>query len=185
MTDLQMAGHAKRTRAKLPHFDFVAMRPGRFVTSYDRWVGAQTVDAAFFLMPVAHPPEATRTFAVADWLLEETYPSGVTATEAVDPFEAARLQLRDLCARFLDEWLTATAHQASMRRAAKHPYFQLVREMRPIAVEMIIERLRDAPNPLWVWALGELTGEDPARGTDTIPDATDAWLHWADQRALG
>lgn len=94
------------------------------------------------------------------------------------------LILRHALGTVLDDWFAAGAHQASMRQAAKHSSFALLRKANPLAVEMLVERLRRDPNPLWVWALGELTGEDPAAGAETVADATRAWTEWADERGV-
>ena len=99
--------------------------------------------------------------------------------------EDAEPELRQVVGRVLDEWLAASAHQASMRQAPEHPHFQLIRKMGPLAIEMIVERLAVDPNPLWIWSLGELTGEDPAEGASTIQEAGQAWLDWAHRRSLG
>jgi hypothetical protein len=93
--------------------------------------------------------------------------------------------LVDAVDQVIDIWFEAAAHQATMRRAAKHPAFELLRRTGCIAIERLVHHLRMDPNPLWVWALGELTEADPAEGMETIPEAVQAWLTWADERGLG
>lgn len=93
-------------------------------------------------------------------------------------------ELRAVLAAALDIWFTSSAHQSSMRQAARHPVFGLLAAAPSTATELIVARLRADSNPLWVWALGELTGDDPAVGSDSICEASRAWIEWADTRGL-
>jgi hypothetical protein len=187
MIDLQTTAPAPKKRTKAVQCELTPIRSGRFVSAaYGIWPGTSQLDPDTVLIEHLHSPnfDATDDFTMAHWLIGETatrFPAQAPAPAPKD----VEAELRDLCAQVLDAWSMVGAHQASMRRAGAHPIFQIIRQIAPIAVEMMIERLRGEPNPLWIWALGELTGEDPARGLTTIPDAAAAWVLWADARSLG
>jgi hypothetical protein len=180
MTDL--IERATRRRTKAPQCDVVTLRPGRFVTSYGGFTDYYDTEP-MLIGPVHRHSGTGKMFMVGDWLLG-TAATDEPAVEVLDPAEDAEARLRDICSLSLDTWMKVGAHQSSMRRAGSHPIFEIIRLMKPVAVDMIVERLRQEPNPLWIWALGELTGEDPARGTTTIPDAAEAWLMWGRARDI-
>ncbi len=46
---------------------------------------------------------------------------------------------------------------------------------------LILQELERRPDH-WFWALHAITGEDPARSTDDVDAATDAWLNWGRAR---
>jgi hypothetical protein len=78
----------------------------------------------------------------------------------------------------LDEWDAASAHESSIRRATRHPIYRLVLQAGEAAVPQLLARLERDANPLWIWALGDVTGEDPAAGTMSVDDAAREWLRW-------
>jgi hypothetical protein len=78
----------------------------------------------------------------------------------------------------LDDWKQLAAHQSSIFRATKHPIYRLILQAKDDAVPELLKRLEQEASPLWIWALGDVTGQDPAVGTTTVDDAAQAWLSW-------
>lgn len=171
---------------------FIPQRPGRYVASYGPSVGEPRpshtappslsiehlyISGSYFL---ATPIDECFRY---DWHLQGAAASPPEPRNDVHRVvDDAESVAREIVGRLLDDWLAASAHQGSMRRAARHPDFQLLEKLGPLAVEMILERLEHESHPLWIWALGELTGTDPAFGTTTVADAAKAWLEWARAR---
>lgn len=95
-----------------------------------------------------------------------------------DELEDAQEQVATVLDVLLDAWDTATAHQSSIRRATEHPFYRMILRAGDRAVPYLLDRLKREANPLWIWALGDISGEDPAAGTTSVDDAADAWLRW-------
>jgi len=200
MTDIQVVPESSpREAPSLRYYDYHPMRAGRMVASFgprslrtEEWTSTPAWDeTSFALVPRTtgsiSAPIATRAFErFYEWLLnviiaDRSWPQA-TASRAVA--QDVEPELRHLVDLILDDWASASRHQASMRRAAKHRDFQLLRRLGPLAVDAIAERNKSDASPLWVWALGELTGEDPAEGATTVPEAAQAWARWADTRSF-
>lgn len=105
----------------------------------------------------------------------------VTEDPGVDETQEQVATILDL---LLDAWEGATAHQSSIRRATEHPFYKLILRADEQAIPHLLDRLARDPNPLWIWALGDLSGEDPAAGSTTVDEAADAWLRWGAERTL-
>lgn len=82
-----------------------------------------------------------------------------------------------------DEWESETVFESVTTRKALHPAYQRVIGLGPAAVPLILRRLQREPAQ-WFWALTAITGENPAAGTDSLDDATAAWLEWGSSRRL-
>jgi hypothetical protein len=92
--------------------------------------------------------------------------------------EDAQEQVATVLDVLLDAWEAATAHQSSIRRATEHSFYRMILRAGDRAVPYLLDRLEREANPLWIWALGDISGEDPAAGTTSVDDAADAWLRW-------
>ena len=85
-----------------------------------------------------------------------------------------------LCKKFSrlsQQWSSDTVFYSSSHDIVMHWAYQQViglgRQVVPLIYEeMVAGRLH------WTWALSAILGEDPASGTDSPKDATDAWIKW-------
>lgn len=190
MANVEIRGEAPTT-ADLRYYDYAYMRSGRLVTHLEPSLAWTIVDDP-------KPGDLRRAGAAQQLARAPRGPIGVLAdrlanierdvpanSPSAGPAQDVEPGLRRAIDNIIDAWFDASAHQATMRRAAKHPNFRLLRNTGNLAIEQVVERLRRDPNALWVWALGELTGDDPARGTETVSEAAQAWIAWADVRGLG
>lgn len=189
MADLRIR-EAPRSTPALRYYDFAPIRSGRLVMGHK-------ASGTWKIIPSEWPVEVPDPYL--DIEAEHRGPLGALADRLIVSKPIARLDylrvgdqpeemepaVHQLVDDLVDSWFQAGAHQASVRRAAKHPSFGLLRRLGTVAIERIVHRLRRDPNPMWIWALGELTGQDPASGAETVPAATQAWLAWADERGLG
>src|SRR5436190_22348632 len=76
-----------------------------------------------------------------------------------------------------ETWKRETGFFSFMQQRALHPAYQRIIGMGWAAVPMLLEELQRQPDH-WLWALQAITGEEPARGTNTLQAATEAWLNW-------
>lgn len=188
MTDVELRrrGGSSAGPPRVMFYDYPSIRSGRLVMHHASTAGwcllpvNETAPEAVCVPIAEHSLPTGPVDVLADHLVERS-----RRPRAKQPFELERYEPRDLVDGVLDIWRDASDHQSSMRQAAKHPAFALLAKAPSIAIELIVSRLRESPNPLWVWALGELTGEDPASGTDSLGEAASAWVAWADRRGLG
>jgi hypothetical protein len=77
------------------------------------------------------------------------------------------------------DWLEAVAPLSSIRGKLSHPLFGDIVAMGEPAIQLILREIRKKPSHL-VWALAEITGEDPADRSSArnILDVIDAWIAW-------
>ena len=82
-------------------------------------------------------------------------------------------------------WLKETAYQSSSTKIKNHPAFREVVSMGDAVVPLLLRELTTKPS-LWVWALPEITGQDPVAAVDecNITKMTAAWLHWGKAKGL-
>lgn len=80
-------------------------------------------------------------------------------------------------------WQRETLLESSVHRKARHPAYQRIIALGPAVVPVILRELAERSGH-WFWALNALTGEDPARSCETIPEAREAWLRWGRDRGL-
>lgn len=85
--------------------------------------------------------------------------------------------------RLARRWEGETLLESSVHRMAMHPDYQRIIGLGPDVVPLILSEMADRPGH-WFWALVALTGEDPARETTTIKDATETWLAWGKAQGL-
>jgi hypothetical protein len=77
-------------------------------------------------------------------------------------------------------WRAETAHLSSSSKIISHPAFREIIRMGGAVVPFMLRDLEQQPR-LWVWALPEITGDDPVPIEDRgdIAKMTTAWLLWA------
>jgi hypothetical protein len=80
-------------------------------------------------------------------------------------------------------WRRETAYFSFMQQRMLHPAYQHIIGMGWPVVPLLLRELQRQPDH-WLWALQAITGEEPARGTDTLGAAAEAWLNWGRQRGL-
>lgn len=183
------ARESPRGATPVAHFyDYTYMRPGRQVKYYEPLIAAGALphaDTATVDYAVVAFVEGKRTSGPVGALAERiTNVSSGSSERQVDRVDQVAPMLERVVDELLNIWMGVSAHQSSIRRTSQHPSFELLRKTSKLAIERIVPRLRRDPNPLWIWALGELSGEDPAKGVDTPREAARAWVEWADERGL-
>lgn len=79
-------------------------------------------------------------------------------------------------------WRTETGHLSSSTKIVAHPAFREIIRLGPVVIPFMLRDLEQQPR-LWVWALPEITGDDPVPVSDRgdIVKMTAAWLRWADE----
>jgi hypothetical protein len=90
-------------------------------------------------------------------------------------------RLRRLEAR----WTADTAFLSDADRIINHPAFRSIVELGEDVVPVLLRDLEATPS-LWVWALPDITGEDPVPPDDrgNIRKMTAAWLEWGRAKGL-
>lgn len=76
-------------------------------------------------------------------------------------------------------WRAETGHLSSSSKIVGHPAFREIVRMGHAVIPFMLRDLEQQPR-LWVWALPEITGDDPIATSDRgdIVKMTVAWLHW-------
>lgn len=76
-------------------------------------------------------------------------------------------------------WRAETAHLSSSSKIIGHPAFREIIRMGQAVVPFMLRDLEQQPR-LLVWALPEITGDDPVPVADRgdIVKMTEAWLRW-------
>ena len=80
-------------------------------------------------------------------------------------------------------WRRETGFFSFMQQRALHPAYQRIIGMGWAVVPLLLRELQRQPDH-WLWALQAITGEEPARGTETLQAAAQAWLNWGQERGL-
>ncbi len=76
-------------------------------------------------------------------------------------------------------WRREVAATSSISKVYFHPAYQQIIGLGPDVLPLIFRELRKKPE-LWFWALGAITGENPAP-KDAVGDVerqAEAWLKW-------
>lgn len=104
----------------------------------------------------------------------------IKETEKLDP-QALKARFRHLDAI----WRKETAYQSSSTRIKNHPAFQEVVSLGAAMLPLLLRDLQAGPS-LWVWALPEITGEDPVAPEDrgNIAKMSEAWLDWGARKGI-
>lgn len=81
------------------------------------------------------------------------------------------------------EWKAETSHLSSNAAIVNHPAFREIVMMGEAVVPLMLRDLSEHAS-LWVWALPELTGENPVEGSETgkIARMSEAWVRWGRQQ---
>ena len=82
-----------------------------------------------------------------------------------------------------ETWRRETRFFSFMPQRALNPAYQRIIGMGWVVVPLLLRELQRQPDH-WLWALQAITGEDPARSTDSLGAATEAWLIWGRARGL-
>jgi hypothetical protein len=77
------------------------------------------------------------------------------------------------------KWIAETGHLSSYTATIRHPAFREIVNMGEAVIPLMLRDLEKRPG-LWVWALHEITGEDPVSAADAgkIGKMTEARLRW-------
>lgn len=102
-------------------------------------------------------------------------PPPETRTPITPPAETLEQRFRRLEAT----WIAEVGHLSSPRALCSHPAFREIIGMGRAVVPLMLRDLEERPR-LWVWALPEITGEDPVPPSDAgnIARMSEAWLRW-------
>src|SRR4051794_18137758 len=76
-------------------------------------------------------------------------------------------------------WIAATGVMSDDGDIVKHPAFRDIVGMGEVVIPLMLHDLEQRPR-LWVWALSEITQENPVPIPDrgNIARMTEAWLEW-------
>jgi hypothetical protein len=99
----------------------------------------------------------------------------VQNTPDARPAETVEQRIR----RLEGEWLADTAVLSSHTRIVAHPAFREIIQLGEAVVPLLLRDLEERPR-LWVWALPEITGDNPVSQEDAgnIARMSEAWLRW-------
>ena len=94
---------------------------------------------------------------------------------AFSPAETVEQQFR----RLESVWFADTRFLSSTTKIVEHPAYREIIQMGEKVVPLMLRDLYERPR-LWVWALAEITGEDPVPAEDqgNIARMSEAWLEW-------
>jgi|GEM_PF-2069642 len=84
--------------------------------------------------------------------------------------------------KLVEQWQQDTMFISSVTQMAIHPSYQRIIGMGSPAIPLILKELQKSPS-YWFWALGAITGENPAENASTFDEGVEAWLNWG--RAKG
>lgn len=99
----------------------------------------------------------------------------------IPPGESVEQKLRRLEA----EWKAETGFLSDADRIINHPAFQQIIALGKDVVPLLLRDLEAQPS-LWVWALPQITGENPVPPSDAgnIRKMTEIWLNWGRAKGL-
>jgi hypothetical protein len=99
----------------------------------------------------------------------------------IQPAQSIEQKLRQLEA----QWKADTQFLSDAKRIIEHPAFQEIIAMGQEVVGVLLRDLEAQPS-LWVWALPEITGENPVPASDAgnIRKMSDAWLAWGRRKGI-
>ena len=83
----------------------------------------------------------------------------------------------------VQEWKSSTRFSSSSHEICMHPTYQQIIGLGERVLPLIFEEI-DLGHRHWHWALCAITGENPAASTDSLRDASEAWLDWGEERGL-
>jgi hypothetical protein len=98
----------------------------------------------------------------------------------VEVIQKADDGLRREFTQLAKDWREGTKFSPTLKKMVIHPAYQRIMALGKPVVPHILEDLQRETDH-WFWALHFITGEDPAKGAETIEDAAAAWLRWGRQ----
>jgi hypothetical protein len=83
------------------------------------------------------------------------------------------------------QWKADTEFLSDAGKIMRHPAFRSIVALGLEVVPLMLHDLESRPS-LWVWALPEITGQNPVAAGDSgnIRRMTDAWLQWGREQGL-
>jgi hypothetical protein len=83
------------------------------------------------------------------------------------------------------EWKADTEFLSDAGKIINHPAFRAIIALGEDVVPLMLHDLEREPS-LWVWALPEITGDNPVPPGDggNIRKMSDAWLKWGREKSL-
>src|SRR5688572_5568498 len=83
------------------------------------------------------------------------------------------------------QWKADTEFLSDAGKIVKHPAFRAIIALGEPVVPLLLKDL-EGKSSLWVWALPEITGENPVSEADggNIRKMTEAWLEWGREKGL-
>jgi hypothetical protein len=100
----------------------------------------------------------------------------VATSSSTDTLES---QFRELASM----WRKETRAVSVLKRKVTHSAYQRIIGLGPPVIPLILRELEERPDD-WLWALGALTGIDPAPDGASFDEAVDAWLDWGKKEHL-
>lgn len=100
------------------------------------------------------------------------------------PSRFPRTETVEQCFRRLEtQWKAETQFLSDAGKITNHPAFREIIGLGPEVVPLMLRDLESQPS-LWVWALPEITGENPVPLSDggNIRKMSDAWLEWGREK---
>lgn len=87
--------------------------------------------------------------------------------------------VEEQCRRLEAIWMAEIGHRSSYSAIVNHPAFREIIRLGEAVVPLMLRDLANGPR-LWVWALPEITGDDPVSPSDAgkIARMSEAWLRW-------
>jgi len=81
------------------------------------------------------------------------------------------------------KWKEETRFASTVLEMATHPAYQQIIGMGPVAIPLILNRLREELDH-WFWALKAITGEDPVpqKSRGNLEQMAKAWLAWGQEK---
>lgn len=108
----------------------------------------------------------------------------MASTPLNHPSEVTRPETLEQRFRRLEaQWVAETGHLSSHTTVVGHPAFREIVNMGEAVIPLMHRDLKQRPG-LWVWALRDITGENPVSPTDAgrITSMSEAWLRWGRER---
>ena len=90
-------------------------------------------------------------------------------------------ELRSEFEKLVDAWALETMMSSSLHEICSHWAYQRVIGLGSPVVPLILQDVLMGRRH-WGWALAAITGENPAKGTDSPKAAAEAWLKWGRER---
>jgi hypothetical protein len=109
----------------------------------------------------------------------------VTAVLQVFPPPPDTTEIRKRFNNLAKRWLKESENISSITQMAMLPAYQEIIGLGPVAVPLILERLRQEPGQ-WFWALRAITRENPvsAKHAGRVQDMANDWIRWARKKRI-